>query len=591
MERLVAALRIFRRQLPVLAPLLDSSPSGQIADESRVYLQALEQSGDAVVITNLAGVIEYVNAAFETISGYRRDDAIGRCPSLLKSGVHDESFYTGLWAALKQGKSFRSVFVNRHRGGLLFHEEKTISPIKDRDGCITHYVSTGRNVNARIATEQQLHRLAYYDALTGLPNRKLFLNRLAEHIDGTTGSKDGLLLLLDINNLKKINDTLGYSAGDQALRLIASRLEGFCQTACSVARLGGDEFAVVVTDCDDPEQASAVGNVLDLLGRPLDLSGQEVFVSASIGIARYPQDARDPDDLLRHADLALHRAKEAGRNVFLFYQASMRDSLQEDLQIETALHGALERNELHLVFQPIIRSTDRSVVGLEALLRWESPDLGAVPPVRFIPQMERNGLIVPVGRWVLATACREVAAMKSENASPLRLAVNVSARQLLHPDFVMDVKAALKDSGLAADRLELEITESVLIENAVAASDVLRDLRQLGVRIAADDFGTGYSSLSYLWKFPFSTLKIDRSFVMEMTDDAQVRMIVRSILNLAHGLGLDVVAEGIETAEQFEALRELACPSIQGYWTGRPMSMAAINGLTGIFDGQVAEWT
>ncbi len=319
-----------------------------------------------------------------------------------RGGKVDGSFYTGLWAALKQGKSFRGVFVNRHREGLLFHEEKTISPIKDREGCITHYVSTGRNVNARIATEQQLHRLAYYDALTGLPNRKLFLNRLEEHIEETAGSNDGLLLLLDINNIKKINDTLGYRAGDQALRLIASRLEAFCQTACSAARLGGDEFAVVVTDCDDPEQASAVENVLDLLGQPLDLGDQEVFVSASIGIARYPQDAGNAEDLLRHADLALHRAKEAGRNVFLFYQASMRDSLQEDLQIETALHGALERNELHLVFQPIIRSTDRSVVGLEALLRWESPDLGAVPPVRFIPQMERNGLIVPVwgaGFW------------------------------------------------------------------------------------------------------------------------------------------------------------------------------------------------
>lgn len=219
----------------------------------------------------------------------------------------------------------------------------------------------------------------------------MFLNRIEKHIEETNRGRDGLLLLLDINNLKTLNDTLGYSAGDQALRLIARRLKAFCQTACSVARLGGDEFAVVVTDCDDPEQASAVGNVLDLLGQPLDLGGQEVFVSASVGIARYPQDAGNAEDLLHHAGLALHRAKEAGPNVFLFYQESMRDCLQEDLQIETALHGALERNELHLVFQPVVCAADGLVVGLEALLRWESPALGAVPPVRFIPLLERNG--------------------------------------------------------------------------------------------------------------------------------------------------------------------------------------------------------
>ncbi len=579
MGPLTAVLKMFSKPHSVAQITESGGVSRHESEELQVYHQALAQSGDAVLITNFDGLITYVNAAFEKITGYSAADAIGQRPSILKSGQHGESFYVRVWAALKQGRSFRGVFINRNKNGLLFHEEKTISPITNRAGFITHYVSTGRNVNSRIATERQLHQLAYYDALTGLPNRKQFLKRLEEYTGGVAQTSNALILLLDINNLKRINDTLGYSVGDQALHILASRLKSFCQRTCSVARLSGDEFSLLVQECGDADQALAVAqNVLDLLGQSLDLGGQEVFVSASIGVARFPQDAKDPEDLLRHADLALHRAKEAGRNVFLFYQTTMRDSLREDLQIESALHGALERQELHLAFQPVVRSADGVLVGLEALLRWDSHTLGSIPPVRFIPQLERNGLIIPVGRWVLETACREISELHSTRATPLRLAVNVSARQLLHPDFVADVRNALEKSGLAPERLELEITESVVIENA-AAGEILRNLRRLGVRIAADDFGTGYSSLSYLWKFPFSTLKIDRSFVAAMNKDPQAEIIVSSILSLARGLSLEVVAEGIETEAQFEVLKSLGCPLIQGYWTGRPLPLAAIKVL------------
>lgn len=584
-----------------VAPSTECACTGaQECEELHFYRQALAQSGDAVLITTFDGLITYVNAAFEKVTGYSAAEAIGQRPSILKSGEHEESFYARVWAALKQGRSFRGVFINRNKNGQLFHEEKTISPITNRTGSVTHYVSTGRNVNSRIATERQLHQLAYYDDLTGLPNRKLFLKQLEKFTAEATQNSNGLILLLDINNLKKINDTLGYSAGDQALCLLASRLESFCQSACSVARLGGDEFSLLVQECGDADRALAVAHdILDLLGQALDLGGQEVFVSASIGVARFPQDAKDPEELLRHADLALHRAKEAGRNVFLFYQTAMCDTLREDLQIESALHGALERQELHLAFQPIVRSADGGLVGFEALLRWDSPALGSIPPMRFIPQLERNGLIIPVGRWVLEKACCEIAALRAKNATPLRLAVNVSARQLLHPNFVVDVKGALEKASMASGCLELEITESVLIENE-AAGDILRDLRRLGVRIAADDFGTGYSSLSYLWKFPFSTLKIDRSFVAEMNKDPQAEIIVSSILNLAHGLSMEVVAEGIETEEQFDVLKTLGCSLIQGYWTGRPLPLAAIKVLAtepGCRDirqsgrEEVGEWT
>lgn len=580
MASLSGLLRRLRRQLSAVSSFIFSGRYFPDREDLGLCRQVLAQSDDAVLIAKFDGAITYVNAAFERITGYTANDVIGRQPSILKSGEHSYDFYSRLWAQLKGRRSFHGVFINRNKNGLLFHEEKTIFPIIDRSGRVTHYISTGRNVSERTAAEQRLHRLANYDTLTGLPNRKLFLKQLEEYIEQDISSTDCLIMLLDINSLKKINDTLGHSAGDQALRMIASRLQSYCSDTCIVARWGGDEFIVLVRDCGNFEKAHSVAqSALTLLGQALELVCQEVFLSASIGIARYPSDSSDPEDLIRNADLALHQAKESGRNVFCFYQASMRNSLREDLQIESALHGALVRNELYLVFQPVVRTKDRMLMGLEALLRWNSPTLGSIPPERFIPQLERNGMIIPVGRWILETACKEVAELRSRDAFPLRLAVNVSARQLLHPSFPADVKAAIEKSGLSPDRLDLEITESILIENTAMVAEVLRDLCRLGLRIAADDFGTGYSSLNYLWKFPFGTLKIDRSFVMELSSDAEVQVIVSSILTLARGLGLQVVAEGIETAAQFELLKTLGCPLIQGYWTGRPLPMAEIRKL------------
>lgn len=546
-------------------------------DELALYHQALAQSGDAVLIANFDGLITYVNTAFERITGFTATEVIGRRPSILKSGEHDESFYRKVWTALKQGRSFRGVFINRNKNGLLFHEEKTISPISNRAGEITHYVSTGRNVNARIATERQLQRLAYIDELTGLPNRKQFLRRLEEYAESETVSGVGVLLLLNIRNLKNINDTLGRRAGDQALREIARRLKSLGQRSYCVARVGGSEFTILVKDrCDCHSIHILAQGILGLLGEPINLGGQEAFLSANIGIAWYPNDANSPEDLLCHADIALHQAKQAGRNMFLSYQDSMRDNLRADLQIESALHGALERNEFYLVFQPVVHSATCAVVSVEALLRWASPSHETISPTRFIPLLERNGLIIQVGRWVLETACIELTKLHSNGMVPLRVAVNISARQLEDLGFAAHVRHVLEKTGLAPEQLELEITESVLIEDD-SAEAVLRDLRQLGIRIAADDFGTGYSSLSYLWKFPFTTIKIDRSFVVAMDTDPQVVIIVNSILTLASSLSLDVVAEGIETETQFEALKTLGCRFIQGYWTGRPSSIAELD--------------
>ena len=533
--------------------------------------QAAHQAGDAVMITCAGGLIEYVNPAFERNTGYRANEVLGRSPGMLKSGQHGPEFYAALWRTISKGEVFRAVFTNRRKDGELYFEEKTISPIRDVQQKISHFVATSRDVSERIRAQEQLEYLASMDMLTDLPNRRLFSDRLRQAMRRSARLERPLaVLFIDLDRFKVINDTLGHSVGDALLTEVASRLRGCVRAADTVARLGGDEFTVLLEEVGSRDAVAQVaGKILKVLARGVRVAEREFFVSASVGIAMHPDDGSSIDELLSRADISMYCAKAAGRNTFRFYEPGMDEHARSDLSAEIALHGALERQEFYLVYQPIVDARTGHVVAVEALMRWHSPGHGLIPPSRFIPILEDTGLIVPVSRWSLRVALSEVRRM--QHARPdIRLSFNLSGRQLHDDDLVDDIAAALAETGVDPHTLELEITESTLMEDIPRTSEVLSRLDAMGISLAIDDFGTGYSSLAYLMRFSVRTLKIDRSFVAELDSSGDAITIVRAIMSLAQSMGLDIVAEGVETEHQFALLGDLGCHRLQGYLFGAP---------------------
>lgn len=559
----------------------DVTESREAEIRMRKLSGALEQSADAVMVTDREGVIEYVNPAFETTTGYARDEAVGRRPSLLKSGAHSEQFYRQLWQTILAGEVFQDVFVNRQKDGTEYYEEKTISPIKGPDGAVTHFVATGKDITERMQTQERLQYLAHHDVLTGLPNRALFVDRL-EHALARSHDRQFMvaLLFVDLDRFKVINDTLGHDVGDHALRELAVRLSGCVREGDTVARLGGDEFAVLLEDVTANENIAPIASkLLDALSRPFEWQRRELFITASIGISLAPIDGQDPKTLLRHADIAMYRAKDLGRNTYRFYSADMSAKAFERLSMETSLRHALARDEFALYYQPQVDAATGRLMGLEALLRWRHPELGLVDPGDFIPILEETGLILAVGEWVLRHACRQAQIWQDAGYPAFRLAVNLSSGQFNAaglPSLVADV---LADTGLDPRCLELEITEGVLVHHGPETTDTFRALAGLNVRLAIDDFGTGYSSLSYLKRFAIDTLKIDRTFVSDVTRDADDAAIVQAIIAMARRLNIQVIAEGVETEEQREFLREQGCEMVQGLLFGGPLSVQETEGL------------
>ena len=551
----------------------DASPVTQI------LARAVEQTDDAVMITRADGIIEYVNPGFERITGYRAGDIVGRRPSVLASGMHPPAFYTHLWQTIGRGESFRSVFTNRRSSGELYYEEKTISPIRAVDETISHFVATGKDVTERIAAERRLEYLANYDALTGLPNRSLLHDRLTQAIQRAhRQGKAVAVQFVDLDRFKIINDTLGHNTGDRVLIEAASRLRQCLRATDTVARLGGDEFILIQEDVDSPDVVEQVAHkVLEAFAPRFPVAPpQGLFVSVSIGLALYPVDGLTPDELLMRADLAMYRAKEGGRNSFRFFEAAMDASAMRTLTLEVAIRGALENREFAVAYQPIIDTHSQRPIAVEALLRWHSPIHGTVPPDHFIPLLEENGLIVPVSRWALREALRQVRRLQQTTQPGLRLAFNLSSRQFRDVGLLQDLTAALDETDFDPRLLELELTESALMDNPEASAAVLETLRTRGIRVAVDDFGTGYSSLAYLMRFPVRTLKIDRSFVHEMERSREAATIVRAITSLARSLGLDVVGEGVENVAQLALLQELGCHQIQGFLFSRPVPAEAL---------------
>ncbi len=556
----------------------DVSEDKRREDQLRTLSQAVEQSPVSVVVTDVAGRIEYVNPRFTQVTGYRPDEILGQNPRRLKSGRMSSTLYRRLWRTILAGREWRGELQNRKKSGELYWESASISPIRDADGTITHFIAVKEDITVRKEYEARLLRQAWYDELTGLPNRSLAADRLASALSRAERSgKVVAVLFLDLDHFKTVNDTLGHDAGDRLLIEAARRLTGNLRRSDTVARLSSDEFAVILPDLPSADHAEgAVRRIHELFREPFVIEGVELFVSASIGVALCPGDGRDATLLMKNADAAMHLCKARGRNDFRFFTPDLDDAAHERLTIAAHLRRALDRDELSLRYQPIVDVKTGRTVAVEALLRWQSPELGAVGPDRFVPLAEDTGLIVPIGTWVLATAAAEAARWSRRTAEPPRLAVNVSTRQFRDARFLESVLGALERSGLPPERLELEITETLLIEDAPSTLALLQNLEGRGIRVSIDDFGTGYSSLGYLKRYPVHTLKIDRGFVRDVTTDPGDSALVRAIVAMAHGLGLGVVGEGVETEDQLRFLSALGCEMAQGYLFCRPITAEAL---------------
>ncbi|MGZ5026478.1 MAG: EAL domain-containing protein [Methylobacter sp.] len=670
----------------------------QAEQRLRKLSQVVEQAADGVLVTDPDGYIEYVNPAFERMTGYMRDEIIGNKPSLLKSGRHDQAFYRSIWQTVTRGEIFRGTLINRRKDGELFYEEKIITPLKDEQGRVTHLVSTGRNITERVKAEEaraqlvaileattdlvaildpdgclhylnhagyrllgldpkmdistlclpelfperitrqlqseawpiayrigswtgetalrgkdgieipvsqvllvhrdtsgeveylstiardiserkrfeaELQHQATHDILTGLPNRILLMDRLNAEVERAKHANNSVaVLFLDMDNFKRINDSMGHAVGDTLLQQISGRLQAALRPNDTIARYGGDEFAIIAGDLARSESVLAVlRKVYGAFERPMSLGAQEAYITFCTGVAIYPHDGGSVEDLLRNAGTAMYRATMAGHNQYRFYAPDMNARSHELLTLETDLRLAFKRNEFIVYYQPKAEFSSGRIVAMEGLIRWQHPQRGLVSPSGFVSMLEESGLIIPVGEWMLSQACIEFKEMKLDH---MRISVNVSASQFNDPELLHKVSRIMKQESMPPNVLELEVTENIVMQDPAGAADTLKKLRALGVRIAIDDFGTGYSSLSYLKRFPLDALKIDQSFVRDLTIDVNDAAIVEASITLGKKLGLEVVAEGVENKEQFEFLRTHGCDLAQGYYVSRPVRKAEL---------------
>jgi diguanylate cyclase (GGDEF)-like protein/PAS domain S-box-containing protein len=545
--------------------------------------RALEASVNAIVITLHTADgdrVEYANPAFSQLLGHAPENVLGQQLETLLGLQANDDQQQALHAAMLSHQEVTLLLHIRHRDGSQLWTQMHVAPVPATDGAVAHRVCVLTDMTVILDYQAQLEHQANHDALTGLPNRMLLTDRMTQAVTFSQRFRHSLwLVFIDLDNFKLINDHLGHQAGDELLCAIANRLRACVNEGDTVARLGGDEFLLLLPVANQRPMASLLQLVQEAVAAPLTLEQQAVTVTCSIGVSVYPDDGAEPEQLLKHADIAMYRAKEAGRNQVQFYEAAMHARIAERASIESELRHALARDELSLVYQPKLDLRSGAVSGMEALLRWQHPTLGAVSPARFIGVAEETGMIVAIGRWVLRMACTQAMAWQQAGLPPLRVAVNLSARQFRDQALLEEVRAALHDSGLAPQYLELELTESLMMHNVDEVVTVIEQLKQLGIALSIDDFGTGYSSLAYLKQFPVDYLKIDQSFTRDMLDEPKVAAIVRSVIALGHSLGFKVIAEGVETAPQLDYLRSNDCDEIQGYHFSRPLTPDAFAAL------------
>ena len=543
-------------------------------DQLQRFKKIIDSANEAIVVTDLGGVIVDINPAYERITGYTRDEIIGATPAKLKSDRHDKAFYQAMWQAIGTDGCWEGEVWDRRKNGEVFPKWLSINALYNTQGQATHYVGTFSDISEKKKAEENLLNLAYYDPLTHLPNRSHFRERLMHDLATAARRGDKLaLLFIDLDRFKYVNDTYGHAAGDRLLSIVAERLKQRLREEDTIARLGGDEFTVILTGLKTTDSVPLTAQqIVDILYEPITLHDQEVRVGGSVGIAVYPDDGSDYETLSKKADMAMYQAKAEGRNTYQFFSSDINRYITERLSLEADLHKALENQQFEVHYQPKYHVNEQRISGVEALLRWRHPQRGNISPADFIPIAEDSGLIVPIGLQVLEQACTQMARWQHDYGRDISVAVNLSARQFQQKNLVNDIEAVLHRTGLSPHLLELEITESTLMESIDRAVATMERLRALGLSLAIDDFGTGYSSLNYLKRFPINTLKIDKSFIRDLTSDSNDAAIVRAIIALARTMDLKVVAEGVETQEQLNYLSAHGCNQLQGFLLSHPLS-------------------
>jgi len=542
------------------------------ANELKKFSLAVEHSSSMVIVTDTHGMIEYCNPAFCAVTGYEKAEVLGKKTSILRSGYSPLETYQELWQRISSGQPWHGEFIDRKKNGEAYWCLEYIAPIKDEAGGIINYVAVSHDISELKNSQETIKRLAFYDPLTALPNRTLFNERIGQTLlRAKRNNALFALMYVDLDRFKNINDTLGHFVGDKLLILVGQRLRKQLREEDVVARLGGDEFAIVLSDLYQVEAIAKVADAISkAMNQPFKVDGFELFSTASIGISVYPLDHCEIDQLTRMADTALYSAKDKGRNKFEFYSELSNHLSLERLTLEMDLRYAAQRGELMVYYQPKFDLVHERIVGLEALLRWNHPRYSFIPPVQFIPVAEETGLIIQLGEWVMREVCQQI---KVWEAVGIRwpVAINLSARQLRETHLFEHLDAILVETGVDPGQLEFEITESMIMGNPEKALSILHALKDRGIGLSIDDFGTGYSSLSYLKRFPVDTLKIDMSFVHDITTNKDSASIVKAVISLAHSLGLKVIAEGVEGREQADYLKSKECDEVQGYFYGEPL--------------------
>lgn len=544
-----------------------------------IATNAFEAQG-SLIITNADGIILRVNQAFTNSTGYTAEDLVGQTPRILKSGRHDNEFYRAMWESITQNGTWQGEIWDKRKDGEIYPKLLTISAVKDEEGKVTHYLGAHLDITERKATEERILQLAFYDPLTKLPNRQLLLDRMQRAlISSSRSGQKGALLFIDMDNFKTVNDTLGHAMGDLLLQQVAARLLACVRVYDTVSRLGGDEFVVMLEDLskhsvEAAELAEAVGEkILATLSQPYQLNSHVVRGSSSIGITLINAEEHEVNEVLKQSDIAMYQAKKSGKNAFRFFDPGMQRIINARTALESALYKSLELQQFQLHYQVQVNNS-RQPIGAEVLIRWLHPELGMSLPDKFIPLAEETGLILPIGKWVLGMVCAQLKKWESNTqARHLVLAVNISARQFHQSDFVLQIHDLVALHAINPGLLKFEITESILLEDTEKTIATMHGLKKIGIKLSLDDFGTGYSSLKYLKLLPLDQIKIDQSFVRDITIDPNDAAIVRTIIAMSNALGLDMIAEGVESVEQHEFLKLRGCPHHQGFLFGKPMPL------------------